>query len=84
MRVDVLCFGVLKEFLADRQTVELRDGAPVGELVAQLRGTGQAAEGIWASLAIAVNREYAGSATVLYEGDEVALLPPVSGGCQCV
>ena len=30
---------------------------------------------------MAVNREYASADTVLHEGDEVALLPPVSGGC---
>jgi molybdopterin synthase catalytic subunit len=32
------------------------------------------------SLAVAVNREYAEFATVLKEGDEVAFIPPVSGG----
>jgi len=34
----------------------------------------------WDSIAVAVNREYARLDTVLREGDEVALLPPVSGG----
>jgi molybdopterin converting factor small subunit len=29
---------------------------------------------------VAVNREYAAISTPLCEGDEVALLPPVSGG----
>ncbi|MEO6829935.1 MAG: molybdenum cofactor biosynthesis protein MoaE [Acidobacteriaceae bacterium] len=33
------------------------------------------------SVAVAVNREYAAPTQVLCEGDEVALLPPVSGGC---
>ena len=32
------------------------------------------------SLAVAVNREYAGFETVLQEDDEVAFIPPVSGG----
>ncbi|MGE5465272.1 MAG: molybdenum cofactor biosynthesis protein MoaE [Betaproteobacteria bacterium] len=32
------------------------------------------------SLAVAVNREYAESSRVLQDGDEVALIPPVSGG----
>ncbi len=32
------------------------------------------------SLAIAVNREYSGADRVLQDGDEVALIPPVSGG----
>jgi len=37
---------------------------------------------LWQSLAVAVNREYASLNAVLREGDEVALLPPVSGGCE--
>jgi hypothetical protein len=35
---------------------------------------------LWRSLAVAVNREYGSTSIVLQEGDEVALLPPVSGG----
>jgi molybdopterin converting factor small subunit len=35
---------------------------------------------LWQSLAVAVNREYGSAETVLRGGDEVALLPPVSGG----
>ena len=81
MRVDVLCFGVLKDFFgAERDLVELADGADVEALLTLLRGRGVAAETVWKSLAVAVNREYAGLATVLHDGDEVALLPPVSGG----
>jgi molybdopterin converting factor small subunit len=33
-----------------------------------------------ASISFAVNQEYVGRATVLHDGDEVALIPPVSGG----
>jgi molybdopterin synthase catalytic subunit len=33
-----------------------------------------------ATLAVAVNREYAGPEVLLKDGDEVALIPPVSGG----
>jgi molybdopterin converting factor small subunit len=39
-----------------------------------------ASERLWRSIAVAVNREYSSPAMVLREGDEVALLPPVSGG----
>jgi MoaE-MoaD fusion protein len=35
-----------------------------------------------ASIAVSVNREYANLDTPLNDGDEVALLPPVSGGCE--
>ena len=37
-------------------------------------------EQLWRSLAVAVNREYGSTSIVLRDGDEVALLPPVSGG----
>ncbi len=36
---------------------------------------------IWSSIAVAVNREYVDRSRQLAEGDELALLPPVSGGC---
>ncbi len=83
VRVDVLCFGVLKEFFgAERDVVELGDGADVATLLRLLQGRGTQDASIWKSLAVAVNREYAGLSTVLREGDEVALLPPVSGGAD--
>jgi molybdopterin converting factor small subunit len=47
-----------------------------------LRGPGQTAGSVWDSIAVAVNQEYARAGDVLKDGDEVALLPPVSGGCE--
>jgi molybdopterin synthase catalytic subunit len=79
MRVRVLPFGVLKDWLGSSPaTVELRDGATVAELLARLAefGSPQALRGI----AVSVNAEYATSTHVLREDDEVGLLPPVSGG----
>ncbi len=77
----MLCFGVLKDFFGgERDVVELGEGARVGELVELLRGRGGVDSAVWGALAVAVNREYAGVETVLRDGDEVALLPPVSGG----
>jgi molybdopterin converting factor subunit 1 len=85
MRVELLYFGVLKEGMGmGGETVELADGVGVGELLRVLRGrtSNQSIEDrVWESLAVAVNREYAAASVVLREGDEVALLPPVSGGC---
>ncbi len=81
MTVDVLCFGVLKDFFgAERDCVELPEGATVGDLLEQLKLRQVAELAVWSSLAIAVNREYAGAVRILCERDEVALLPPVSGG----
>ena len=91
MRVQVLYFGVLRErFGVADEAAELPDRATVGELLGLLRGrtsnspmseeAGGADEQLWRSLAVAVNREYASASMVLHDGDEVALLPPVSGG----
>jgi molybdopterin converting factor subunit 1 len=80
MRVTVLYFGVLKDVMGHRTVVmELVEGASVGELLALHRGSGTAS--VWDSIAVAVNQEYARAEDVLKDGDEVALLPPVSGGC---
>src|SRR5258707_549828 len=84
MRLSVLYFAVLKDvFGREREELELSAGATVGALVEQLRGRGGAvaAERLWDSIAVAVNQEYARLDVVLQDGDEVALLPPVSGGC---
>ena len=79
MRVTVLYFGVLKDVTGHRSVVmELAEGASVGELLALHHGSDKAS--VWDSIAVAVNQEYARAEDVLKDGDEVALLPPVSGG----
>jgi MoaE-MoaD fusion protein len=83
MRVRVIAFGVLKEWLSpDAATVELPDGATVGELLELLRARlpGRAPTDAFHGIAMGVNAEYAQAAQVLHDGDEVGLLPPVSGG----
>jgi molybdopterin converting factor subunit 1 len=81
MRVTVLYFGVLKDLAAAEQdALELPEGETVAGLVHHLRESASKQSEVWSSLAVAVNREYAVADTVLRDGDEVALLPPVSGG----
>ena len=78
MQVHVLFFGVLKDLLeSGGEAVELPEGATVADLTETLREG--AAHPVWGALAVAVNREYASRSAVLRDGDEVALLPPVSG-----
>ena len=92
MQVTMLYFGVLKEFFAvSCETVEVPAGTTVEgilsfsrERTSNLLKAGlhiPAQSEIWNALAVAVNREYADRTMVLRDGDEVALLPPVSGGC---
>jgi molybdopterin converting factor subunit 1 len=78
MRVRVLYFGVLKDLFGEAADVGLPEGADVAALLTQHRDLAKVS---LESIAVAVNREYAKADTVLHEGDEVALLPPVSGGC---
>jgi MoaE-MoaD fusion protein len=81
MRVRILVFGVLKDVLPESSaSPELPEGARVQDLLDQYRNSFAEREELWRSVAVAVNREYVAAAHVLREGDEVALLPPVSGG----
>ncbi|MGA2206340.1 MAG: molybdenum cofactor biosynthesis protein MoaE [Terracidiphilus sp.] len=76
-------FGVLKDWLGSRAgTVELPDGATVAMLLERLRTTlpTSAPEQMLRGIAVSVNAEYAQAGRVLHDGDEVGLLPPVSGG----
>jgi molybdopterin synthase catalytic subunit len=79
MKVSVLAFGLLKEALgAAPLAVELPEGATVATLLDQLRSLHPAVH--FRGIAVGVNAEFAAAATVLHPGDEVGLLPPVSGG----
>ena len=81
MNVRVLFFGRLTESLsAEPWTLDLAKGAAVADLLSALDlrqpGVGEQLQ----RCMVAVNQEYADRARKLSEGDEVAFLPPVSGG----
>lgn len=81
MQVRVLFFGLLRDLVgAEQRVVELAPGASVGHLLDLCRAQTSKQSEVWTRLAVAVNQEYASRSAVLAEGDEVALLPPVSGG----
>ncbi|HEY0263789.1 MAG TPA: molybdenum cofactor biosynthesis protein MoaE [Granulicella sp.] len=81
MRVRVLYFGVLRELAGSGGAeMELPEEASVATLLHSQQEAIAADELLWSSLAVAVNQEYAQAGTRLHDGDEVALLPPVSGG----
>ena len=83
MRVKVLFFGQLRELVgASEQSVELPRGACVGDLISHYQKRVPRLGEFRPSLAVAVNQEYADAAAPLNGGDEVAFLPPVSGGAQ--
>lgn len=81
MQVRVLLFGVLKD-LAGRSSdvISLPDQATAANVLEHYQRTFADKKGILTSIAISVNQEYAAADCRLHPGDEIALLPPVSGG----
>jgi molybdopterin converting factor subunit 1 len=81
MQVQVLFFGMLKD-LAGRGTdsLSLPEHATLGDVLSHYEERIPRLKDLMASIAMSVNQEYAGPETRLNSGDEIALLPPVSGG----
>jgi molybdopterin synthase catalytic subunit/molybdopterin converting factor small subunit len=78
MVVTVRLFAGLRERAGrDRVEVELPDGAVVSDLLAAMDLAPR-------SCVVAINREYADAGQPVSAGDEVALVPPVSGGAGVV
>jgi len=67
--------GLRERAGADELELELPEGALVGDALERMRAL---TEGV--PVVMAVNREYADPESPLHGGDEVALIPPVSGG----
>ena len=80
MRLTVLFFGVLRERFGEEERLEQFPGSTVGALLHYYRVIAPELGDLWNTIAVAVNRQYAGASASLSDGDEVALLPPVSGG----
>jgi molybdopterin converting factor subunit 1 len=81
VQVKVIYFGILRELAGTaEERVEVAENATAGELFAELRTKHPQMERFASALALAVNLEYADKARVLQLNDEVALIPPVSGG----
>lgn len=78
-RVTLRCFASVREVLgADVLPVDLPAGASVEDLRLQLGALHPAL--LRLPVAYAVNRDYARADTLLADGDEVAFIPPISGG----
>ncbi|HKQ88642.1 MAG TPA: molybdopterin converting factor subunit 1 [Candidatus Acidoferrales bacterium] len=81
MRVRVLFFGQLKEIVgAPEESAELSEGAKLEDLFERYGRRFPKFAEFRPSIAASVNQEYADAKAALANGDEVAFLPPVSGG----
>lgn len=83
MRVRVLFFGRLKDIVGRAEDeAELSEGARVEDLFARYGNRFPELARFRASVVASVNQEFAEWRAPLASGDEVAFLPPVSGGQQ--
>jgi|SRR5579862_808865 len=81
MQVRVLFFGVLRDMAGhSAQQLELSEPATLGDVLRHCEDSIPGFHAMGRSLAMSINQQYAGPEAKLHAGDEVALLPPVSGG----
>jgi molybdopterin converting factor subunit 1 len=81
MRVRVLLFGQLKDIVGrQEESLDLESGARLSAVMSHYSGRYPKFQGLNNSIACSINQEYAQASAILKEGDEVGLLPPVSGG----
>jgi len=82
MNIKLLAFATASDIVGKGpQEIKLEDGARLSDLKALLIEKHAVLETVWDRLAVAVGGQLVrGDDPVLKDGDEVALLPPVSGG----
>ena len=81
MKIELLYFAILRERAGrDSETLELPTGETVSALLGRLGERGAALKGLEGRVQVAVNQQMVPPSHVLADGDEVALIPPVSGG----
>jgi MoaE-MoaD fusion protein len=81
MQVRVLFFGILKDLAGQGvDSLDLPEHAVLGDVLTHYETRIPRLRGLSSSLAMSINQEYADAESKLHPGDEVALLPPVSGG----
>ena len=81
MQIRVLFFALLRDRAGVAQTtLELNEGATVAEAAQKLGEKFPAIASYLPRVAFAVNQSYMPNETRLSDGDELAVIPPVSGG----
>jgi molybdopterin converting factor subunit 1 len=81
MTVNVLLFALCSDIVGSRKLdVEVTPGQSVQDLLSDLISKYPKLGQMERSLMISVNQSYVDRAQLLEDGDEVAMIPPVSGG----
>ena len=81
VRIRVLFFGVIRDVVGLREdTLDIAEGGNLGSVFEHYAGRFPRLRDRAASTVLALNQQFSSPSAPLAEGDEVALLPPVSGG----
>ena len=81
MRIQVLLFAAARDLVGSESiALDLPTGANIGDLQAALLTAAPGLQPLMARSRFAVNSEFAHCDNVVQASDEVALIPPVSGG----
>jgi molybdopterin converting factor subunit 1 len=81
MTVRVLLFAVLRDAAGTGEVkLQLSAGATAASAADELSARFPSLKSYLPRVAFAVNQQYAPGGTELHDGDELALIPPVSGG----
>lgn len=79
MRIEVRFFAQLRERIGAERAVDVKAGTTVAAVWAGIAATDPKLAKI--TVRFAVNEEYVKPTYKLQDGDELAIFPPVSGGC---
>ena len=81
MQITVRYFAIMREHLGKSvETLEIPEGTTAGEIFAIATKDAPRLAGLQRSVMVMVNEDYAEPGQALNDGDDVALIPPVSGG----
>lgn len=81
VRVQVKLFAAAREIVGQRElSLDLEEGSTVSDLMEHFFVRYPRLREMAGSLLLAVNREFSEPTAKLREGDEVGVIPPVSGG----
>ena len=81
MKIKVLFFASCRDLVGtSEQEITVEDGITIADLISEIASKHVRFVDMVPSLMVSVNQEYAERDVVLADGDEVAFIPPVSGG----
>ena len=81
MRIRVLFFGVVRDIVGLREdAIEVADGACLETVLESYTTRFPRLRAMAGSVVLGLNQQFSSPSATVAEGDEVALLPPVSGG----